>query len=328
MGLLIRPFYKLGYLAAAKESGLLDLLCNQSVSFDRIAAACCKDDSDTKAREALNAWLQAKGQAFATRDKRCEYLPAVPFMEAVPSVEPGLAGSAQFTTTHWSVVLAAKAGESEEAERALAQLCGTYWYPLYAFVRRRGFSPSDAEDLTQDFFYRLLDRHYLSAVDYRKGRFRTFLLVALERFLANEWRRVRAQKRGGQITFVSMDQDAAEQRYALEPACWMSPEKIYEQNCALALLEQALQRLRREFDAQGKSARFEQLKPFLTADGPAASYAELAQRLGSTQASLKMAVSRLRARYGALLREEIANTVSSPEQVDEELRALLAGLSG
>src|SRR5215831_14523510 len=137
-------------------------------------------------------------------------------MNAAQLEEPVSAGLAQFTTTHWSVVLAAQVSGSEQAEAALAQLCEGYWYPLYAFVRRRGFNPHDAEDLTQEFFYRLLDRNYLKAVDYRKGRFRTFLLVALERFLAKEWRRMRAQKRGSQFRFVSMEQGAAEHRYASE----------------------------------------------------------------------------------------------------------------
>jgi len=145
--------------------------------------------------------------------------------------------------------LAAQESGSEQAEAALAKLCDGYWYPLYAFVRRRGFNPHDAEDLTQEFFYRLLDRNYLKAVDYRKGRFRTFLLMALERFLAKEWRRVRAQKRGGDITLISIEQQDAEHRYSLEPATGLSPEKLYEQNCALALLEKALQRLRSEFEA-------------------------------------------------------------------------------
>src|SRR5215467_3172942 len=138
--------------------------------------------------------------------------------------EPVIAGLAQFTTTHWSVVLAAQDGGSEQAEAALAQLCESYWYPLYAFVRRRGLNPHDAEDLTQEFFYRLLDRNYLKAVDYRKGRFRTFLLMALERFLAKEWRRAGAQKRGGSVTFISMQQQNAEDRYALEPVSGLSPE--------------------------------------------------------------------------------------------------------
>jgi RNA polymerase sigma factor (sigma-70 family) len=237
------------------------------------------------------------------------------------------AGPAQFTTTHWSVVLAAKEGENEQADQALAQLCTCYWYPLYAFVRRRGLNHHDAEDLTQEFFHRLLDRNYLSAVDYRKGRFRTFLLMALERFMANEWRRGRTQKRGGKIIFLSIDELAAENRYALEPASQLSPEKIYDQNFALALLERTLLKLGCEFEASGKGEKFQRLKCFLTTEGEQSSYAELAVKLNLTEAALKMTVSRLRDRYGELLREEVASTVSSTEEVDGELNALLSSLS-
>lgn len=248
-------------------------------------------------------------------------------MNAAQLVERERANPAQFTTTHWSVVLAAQSDGSEQAGAALSRLCECYWYPLYAFVRRRGFSPHDSEDLTQEFFYRLLDRNYLKAVDYRKGRFRTFLLVALERFLANEWRRVHTQKRGGLVTFISIDQQAAENRYASEPVSGLSPEEAYQQNCALALLDKALQRLRSEFEAEGKSEKFERLKPFLTTDATRSSYAELAQQIHSSEAALKMAVSRLRARYGELVREEVANTVSADGDVDDEIHALLSALS-
>ena len=248
-------------------------------------------------------------------------------MNAAQLVNPESANPAQFTTTHWSVVLAAQDGGSEQAEAALARLCECYWYPLYAFVRRRGFNPHDSEDLTQEFFYRLLDRNYLKAVDYRKGRFRTFLLVAVERFLANEWRRLRTQKRGGLITFISMDQQAAEHRYASEPISGLSPEEAYEQNCALALLDKALQRLRSEFKAEGKTEKFELLKPFLTSDGTRSSYAEMARQMHSSEAALKMAVSRMRARYGELVREEVAGTVSADGEVDDEIHALLSALS-
>ena len=248
-------------------------------------------------------------------------------MNAAPPENLVRAGPAQFTTTHWSVVMAAQAGNSWQADQALARLCADYWYPLYAFVRRRGLSPHDAEDLTQEFFHRLLDRNYLTAVDYRKGRFRTFLLMALERFMANEWRRARTHKRGGQIKFISLDEQAAEQRYALEPATWLSPEKIYEQNCALALLGRVLVKLRNEFESVGKLGKFERLKLFLTADGEASTYAELAANLQMTEGALKMAVTRLRARYGELLREEIASTLAKSEDVEDELHALISSLS-
>lgn len=234
--------------------------------------------------------------------------------------------ASQFTTTRWSVVLAAKDDTSSQAGEALAQLCRTYWYPLYAFIRRRGHSPHDAQDLTQEFFLRLLDKHYLQAVDHRKGRFRTFLLAALEHFLANEWRRSQAQRRGGGRQIISID-DSAEQRYMHEPATDLSPERIYEQRWALAFLEQVLGKLRTEFVEAGKGPIFETLKVFLTGDRPPASYAELASSLATTEAAFKMAVSRMRQRYAELLRLEIANTVSSPDEVEDELRALMNSLS-
>lgn len=231
-----------------------------------------------------------------------------------------------FVTTHWSVILAAKGDESEVADEALTKLCRMYWYPLYAFVRRRGHSPHDAEDLTQEFFCRLLHKDYLRVVDYRKGRFRTFLLTAIENFLRYEWRRAHAQKRGGGFSFLSLDDPGAEQRYCQEPVSRESPEKVYERNCALALLEQALHRLRAEFEAQGKGDRFERLKGFLTADEAQAPYAELASQLDASEAALKMTVSRMRKRYGEILRETVRQTVASAEQAEDELRSLFAAL--
>ena len=235
-------------------------------------------------------------------------------------------GARQFVTTHWSVVLAAREEDSPQAAAALARLCRIYWYPLYAFIRRRGHGAHDAQDLTQEFFYRLLDKRYLNAVDYRKGRFRSFLLAALEHFLANEWRRSQAQRRGGGQQVISIDDDA-EQRYAREPATNLSPERIYEQRWALAFLEQVLGKLRAEFVEAGKGGTFEALKVFLTGDRAPGGYAGLAAELGSTEAALKMAVSRMRQRYAELLREEIANTVSGPNEIEDELRALMAALN-
>ena len=233
----------------------------------------------------------------------------------------------QFVTTHWSVVLTAGQGASIGADAALEKLCGVYWWPLYAFVRRRGYGEHDAQDLTQEFFTRLLAKDFLRAVDRSKGKFRSFLLAALEHFLAKEWRRTNAQKRGGKFTFVSINHDSAEQPYLQVPVSNLSPEQFYEQQWATTLLNQTLGRLRDEFIASGKGAMFEDLKIFLTGEKQAASYAELAVKLGTTEAALKMAVSRMRQRYGELLREEIANTVSCPTEIDEELRALLGALS-
>jgi len=195
------------------------------------------------------------------------------------------------------------------------------------FVRRQGYSPHDAQDLTQSFFARLLEKNYLSAVDPRKGKFRSFLLATLEHFLANEWRRAHAQKRGGRFTFVSIDAESAEQQYLQVPASNLSPGQLFEQQWAMTLLDQTLARLYEEFVASGKGALFGDLKIFLTGEKQAASYAELAAKLGMTEAALKMAVSRMRKRYGELLRAEIANTMANPAEIDEELRALFAALS-
>ena len=231
-----------------------------------------------------------------------------------------------FVTTHWSVVLSAKLEPSVEADAALERLCRTYWWPLYAFVRRRGYEAHDAQDLTQEFFARLLAKDFLRAVDRSKGKFRSFLLAAMEHFLAKEWRRTNAQKRGGRFTFVSSDAESAEQQYLQVPASNHSPEQFFEQQWAMKLLDQSLASLRKEFVASGKEALFENTKIFLTGERQAQSYPELAAKLGTTEAALKMAVSRMRQRYGELLRAEIANTVSEPAEVEDELRALFAAL--
>jgi RNA polymerase sigma-70 factor (ECF subfamily) len=237
-----------------------------------------------------------------------------------------LASASRFVTTHWSVVLSAKEGLTEEADAALEQLCRAYWWPLYAFIRRRGYGAHDAQDLTQEFFARLLSKDFLRTVDRAKGRFRSFLLAALEHFLANEWRNAHTQKRGGEFAFVSTDADA-EQHYLQLPASGLSPEQLFEQQWAMTLLNQTVLRLQEEFVTAGKKTQFEQIKIFLTGEKQAASYAELAVKLAMTEAALKMAVSRMRQRYGELLRREIANTVSGPEEIEEELRALFTALS-
>ena len=233
----------------------------------------------------------------------------------------------QFTSTHWSVVLAAGGTASPAADTALEQLCRTYWPPLYAFARRRGYPPHDAQDLTQEFFSRLIEKDFLQAVDRSKGRFRSFLLAALEHFLANEWRNAHTQKRGGGFAFISTDAESGEQHYLQVPASTLTPERVFDQQWALTLLNQTLNRLRAEFVAAGKEAWFDAIKIFLTGEKRAATYAELAVTLGTTEAALKMAVSRMRRRYGELLRAEIAGTVSGPEEVEEELRALFGALS-
>jgi RNA polymerase sigma-70 factor (ECF subfamily) len=236
-------------------------------------------------------------------------------------------GQPLFATTHWSVVLAAADQETSEAAAALERLCQTYWYPLYAYVRHCGHSLEDSQDLTQEFFCRLLRKNYLAHLDPRKGKFRSFLLAAINHFLANEWDRARTLKRGGQVTFLSLDEVQVEQRYQGEQLAGRSPEEIYERTWAIALLDKVLGRLREETAASGQSTRFEHLKGALMGERPSFSYAELALKLGTTEPALKMAVQRLRRRYAELLREEIAHTVRGPEEVEDELRHLRAVLS-
>lgn len=232
-----------------------------------------------------------------------------------------------FRTTRWTVVLAAAHSEAPGAEDALAQLCRTYWCPLYAFVRRRGNSPVDAEDLTQGFFERLLEKEYLADLTPGMGRFRSFLLTALNHFLANEWDRAQTRKRGGDRVIVSLDDQDAETRYQFEPVDNVTPETLFEQRWALTVLERVLARLRDEFVASEKAGLFDQLKAFLTADQPACSYGDVAARTGLKEGTVKVAVHRLRRRYGELLRAEIAETVHDPEEVEDEIRHLISVLA-
>jgi RNA polymerase sigma factor (sigma-70 family) len=240
---------------------------------------------------------------------------------------PSLRPTGLFATTHWSVVLAATDHESPDAAAALEQLSTTYWYPLYAFVRRRGHSPEDAKDLTQEFLFHLVQKDYLAQVDPSKGKFRSFLLAAMNHFLAKEWARSRTIKRGGRITFIPLDEAKTEQRYQAELSTERLPEEIYDRAWAIALLEKVLGRLREETAVAGHAERFEELKSVLLGERPSLSYAELAPRLGTTEAALKMSVRRLRNRFAALLREEIANTVPGPQEAEDELRHLRAVLS-
>jgi RNA polymerase sigma factor (sigma-70 family) len=221
------------------------------------------------------------------------------------------------------VVLAANRNDTTSAQNALAKLCQVYWYPLYAYVRRRGYRPDDAQDLTQEFFLRLLQQDWLGQVDRERGRFRTFLLAALSHFLANEWHKARAQKRGGALQFVPLDTGNAETRYACEPADPLTPEQCFERSWALALLGEVLDRLRQEITAEGRANLFEALKPYLIGDSQAQSYATVAAQLAMTEAAVKVAVHRLRKRYRQLLKQEIAHTVATPQEVQAELRHLL-----
>lgn len=229
-----------------------------------------------------------------------------------------------FVTTHWSVVLSAQDSSSPQSNQALETLCRAYWFPLYAFVRRLGHGPHDAQDLTQDFFARVLEKGYLKAADRERGRFRTFLLVALKRFLANEWDRQHAQKRGGGAAIVSIDQELAESRFAAEPSHQLQPDLLFDRQWALTLLECTMTRLHDEYLSTGRAKLFELLRGCLAKDESALPYAEIASRLNLTEAAVKMAVQRLRARYREILRAEIADTVATPDEVEEEIRHLFS----
>ena len=229
-----------------------------------------------------------------------------------------------FATTHWSVVLAAGQSATPQSAEALETLCRTYWYPLYAFIRRRGNGVHDAQDLTQAFFAFILQRDALKTVSPQKGKFRSFLLASLQHFLADERDRASALKRGGGQLILSLDSVEAETRYALEPVDTLTPEKIFERRWAMALLDQAAGRLEAEYVKAGKGELYQQLKQFNSIEQTAKSYGEVAAELGLPENSLKSLVHRLRQRYRELLREEIAQTVASPGEVDEEIGHLLA----
>jgi len=232
-----------------------------------------------------------------------------------------------FTSTHWSQVVTAADVTSPQAAAALAQLCRTYWYPLYAFIRRQGVEADEARDLTQGFFARLLEQNFIASASEEKGRFRSFLLVALKRFLINERERSQAQKRGGGQEIVSLDEEA-EGRYRLEPADGLTADRIYERRWAVALLDEVMQGLRREYAVEEKEEWFKVLKPFLYDERSAMSQAEIGQRFGVSESAVKSAVHRLRGRYRERLRQEVANTVANPSEIDDELRHLLTVLSG
>jgi len=232
-----------------------------------------------------------------------------------------------FATTHWSVVLAAGEGDSPPAQCALETLCRAYWYPIYVYVRRKGHGPDEAQDLTQEFFAQLIAKEHLRLADREKGKFRTFLLAMLDYFLAREWSRAHRQKRGGQFTFVSLDQQTPEERYQLEPADNGTPEKKFVRHWALTVLEEAMNALEHECRENGKGALFEEAKELLSRERDGMTYAEIGRRLNMGEGATRMAVLRLRRRYGELLRNEIAQTVSGPEEVEDEMRYLLSVVS-
>ena len=220
-------------------------------------------------------------------------------------------------------MLAAGQSSAPNAQAALERLCRTYWFPLYAFARRQGSSPEDAQDVTQDFFSRLIEKNYLAKADPDRGRFRTFLLTSLKNFLINEWKRVGRLKRGGGVEFVSIDKNAAEERYAAEAPDGFDPEAEFEKRWAVTLIEQVLASLRQEFGAADKVRLFDELKGFIWGDKNTSSYAEIAAQLNLSEGTVKVAMHRLRQRFRELLRAEVAHTIARPEDIDGELRHLI-----
>jgi RNA polymerase sigma-70 factor (ECF subfamily) len=243
------------------------------------------------------------------------------------SRSPGSSGGGgRFVTTRWTLVLAAADTASPDSREALAALCQDYWYPLYVYARRRGHGPEDARDLTQGFFAKLLEKNYLKAADRERGKFRTFMLTALQRYMANEWDRERAQKRGGGKPPISLDLEWAEGGLAQEPADDMTPEDVFERCWAMAQFEKVIERMRGEMSLPGREARFELLKGYVTGEGGNLPYREVAKQLEVSESSVKVAVHRMRKRFGELLREEVRQTVDRPESVDAEVRHLLSSV--
>jgi len=237
-------------------------------------------------------------------------------------------GTGRFATTHWSVVLAACSSSSPRYEESLSSLCQTYWFPLYAYLRKRGYDPHRAEDYIQSFFAQMLEKQYLRKVEPSRGKFRSFLLVALTRFVSGQHDRDRALKRGGGHKTLSIDLELAEGKYALEPASDLSPERIFEKSWALAVLEQTMARLEAEFTGRNKQKLFNCLKVYLGGEADSVPYRNVAVDLDMTEDAVKAAVYRLRRQYRQLLRNEIAQTVTSHEQIDEEIQNLFVAVAG
>jgi RNA polymerase sigma factor (sigma-70 family) len=253
----------------------------------------------------------------ADRRGELDIVPPIPLDEASP---------AHFPTTRWSLVLQAGDRNAPLAQESLAELCGAYWYPLYAFIRRRGHDPEQARDLTQDFFAKALEKGLLGQADPARGKFRSFLRAVCSNFLANQRDWEHAKKRGGGRALLTIDPVDAEGRYALELADGLTPERIFDRSWALTLLTRVLDRLGREYDEAGKAATFEALRDLLTGDPNETSYAAVASRLSTSEGAARVAAHRLRRRYGELLRQEIAATLAEPGDVDDEIRDLFAAL--
>ncbi len=237
-------------------------------------------------------------------------------------------GHRGFPTTRWSLVLAAGESGTHGSERALAELCAQYWYPLYAYARRRGYDPDDARDVTQSFFAKLLEKRDLRAADPARGRFRTFLLSSMKNFLAGEWRKDNTLKRGGAVEVLTLDFDSAEEAYGVEPSHELGPEAIYERRWALGLLERAVADLQSQYAEAGKREIFDALKGYLGGEDDVLPYSELSRRLGQSEGALRTAASRLRSRWRKRLRELVAETVREESEVQDELQRLIASVDG
>jgi RNA polymerase sigma-70 factor (ECF subfamily) len=244
-----------------------------------------------------------------------------------PSSQSASAPGDVFATTHWTVVLAAGRRHTPQADGALEELCRTYWFPLYAYVRRRGHTKEDAEDLVQAFFARFLEKNYLAGLSAERGRFRAFLLASLKHFLINEWKKSQRLKRGGGEQLLSLDWQTADTKFQVAATNEPSPDKAFDREWALALLAKVIERLQQECAADGKAKLFEQLKIFLTAGKGESAQAEVAKVLGLEEGAVRVAIHRLRKRYRQLLRDEIANTLSDAAMVDEEMRALFGAFA-
>jgi RNA polymerase sigma-70 factor (ECF subfamily) len=240
---------------------------------------------------------------------------------------PDAGKNSAFSTTQWGLVLAVQSGDMASSMAALEQLCQRYWPPIYSFIRRRGFSQPQAEDLTQAFFAYLLDQDLLKKADREKGKFRTFLLMVLGNFLANEWHKGQTMKRGGQTNIISLDHAAAEKMYGIEPADALTPEKLFDRQWAALLIQRVLDQLKEEYAAEKKAELFAKLEPGLTGELTTGWQAGLAGELNMTAGAVRVALHRLRRRFGELLRAEIAQTVSDPTEIDEEIRQLFSAIS-
>jgi len=235
-------------------------------------------------------------------------------------------GNAAFMTTRWSIVRAAGDSAAPKHEQALSTLCETYWFPLYAYLRRNGHDVNEAADHTQAFFARLLDKKYLGQVRPKPGKFRSFLLTALKHFVSNQYKYARAKKRGGGKKILSLNYDQAEDRYALEPATDLSPEKLFEKSWALTVLTRTMERLEEELAARNREKLFEHLRGYVVAEQSAVPYQDLADKLEMSEGTIRVAVHRLRKRCKEILRDEVAQTVTTPDEVEEEIRSLFTAL--